>query len=894
MKKITAIIICASLLLGIPQVFAEEEIAPVQGGAVNQKHVQAIEFLADLGLTDKSPENPNEPALRSELAELAVRSMGSGVKAAEDTPFRDVKSDNPASGYIREAYSSGIMKGASDLLFEPNGNVDPKQMITVMVRMTGYGAIADAQGGDYAAYAKTADRAGLRKGVSFKSTEYITFGEMAYAVRCALEADMMEFSGYGSDGSVFDRKKGSTLLENTLKIRTVKGQVTANYFTGLAGKSSLNENQIEAARTVYTVSKKNAADFLGKAVKLYIDDEDIVRAIETDGSCDEVTVKSDKISAVLDGSLKYENENGGISSVNYRADGYLIYNGEAKLAWSKKDIERVTNGTVRLIDADRDGTYEIIFADRYADMLVSGVSAEDETVSFKTGSALAKLDLSSEADIKYDLRDSSGNTLEIKDIPKDSLLSAAMSESKGVCRLYVSTERAAGTCTAIDGDSVEIDGASYPMTADLRDSGKLKLDTEGTFYINFLGYAAAFDYGISYEYGYLIKIGKEKGISPDVRAKLFTKSGELVYLTLEDKVKFNDSASRLKASDVCESELLVSGSETREQLVAYTLNAGGKISRLSTAADGSGMTYAEKTGKFTCDAAFTGGAADTSTRYIGSKWKMFGGRYLLDDDTVIFLIPSDLNDEEKFSIISYSGLANETFYGSVKLYDEDENNRVKAVVIPADGVASIDQYSPVGIVKNTKMIRNADGDFDCAVTVVSGGKDVVLTSENSEEIVRMNQAITDSAADDDYAAENGAVKKITLEQLDKGDIICYNAAADGKLRDAEVILRAKTAFEKEYWPGTDSLPSANYFYRMRYAAFGTVDAPVKNGARVTVPSPGGAERYTRVFPIEASAQVLKYNSENGVTSITADEIFADDKIFVYAGSDMVKLVVVYR
>ena len=81
---------------------------------------------------------------------------------------------------------------------------------------------------------------------------------------------------------------------------------------------------------------------------------------------------------------------------------------------------------------------------------------------------------------------------------------------------------------------------------------------------------------------------------------------------------------------------------------------------------------------------------------------------------------------------------------------------------------------------------------------------------------------------------------------------------------------------------------------MRYAAFGTVDAPVKNGARVTVPSPGGAERYTRVFPIEASAQVLKYNSENGVTSITADEIFADDKIFVYAGSDMVKLVVVYR
>ena len=137
MKKITAIIICASLLLGIPQVFAEEEIAPVQGGAVNQKHVQAIEFLADLGVTDKSPENPNEPALRSELAELAVRSMGSGVKAAEDTPFRDVKSDNPASGYIREAYSSGIMKGASDLLFEPNGNVDPKQMITVMVRMTG-------------------------------------------------------------------------------------------------------------------------------------------------------------------------------------------------------------------------------------------------------------------------------------------------------------------------------------------------------------------------------------------------------------------------------------------------------------------------------------------------------------------------------------------------------------------------------------------------------------------------------------------------------------------------------------------------------------------------------------------------------------------------------------
>ena len=901
MKKIISIALCILMMtVAFTGYGADTAITAVDENEtqvteipVNPSHQEAIEFLMDMGILSGTELKANEPAVRSVLAEVAVMATGGDNQPAMDTPFSDVKADDPSSGYIYTALQGGLMNGYSDGIFEPNGTVSSEQLTVVLARMTGYGAIAEIEGGTTAAYIKVASKAGLLKGISFKNPAVVSYGELAYAVRKALDVEIMEMSGVTAGETIYDRNTGKTLLNTALNMEEVKGQITSNYFTGLAAHSNLERNQVEISGKVYTTTKKNIADYLGWQVTAYVDSEDVVRAVEKVGFEDsEIILTSNEIESITNGTINYRDEKGRMCSVNYRTSGYLIYNGEAKLAWGIADLKGVINGEIRLLDADNNNVYEVIFADNYTDLVVNSVSITDETVYFKSGSLPAYIDLSEDNEIRYELKDSDGNIIEITDIAKNNLLSLAMSKTENVCKMVVSKELVVGKCTAIAEDSITIDETEYRLSETLKLAETVKLNSEGTFYINYMGNVTVFDSDIVYNYAYLKDID-DKGRSSNMEFELFTADGTLAKFRLADKVKFNDS-SRIKSSSLKGNPILFNGDEVNCQLITYKLNSEGEINRFSTAVDGSSMSYAEKENVFSLDAVFDGGATDTSTRYIGNNWKMFAGRYRLDDDTKVFLIPSDTDKDDKYKVVTHTGLVNETFYGNIQLFDEDESNVVKAIVIPADGVTNIDQHSPIAVVKKIKKVLNDDGDYDDSIVVVSGGKDLTLTAESGEAIARMAETITDREKDDAYSVVDSVVQKIELSKLDVGDVICYNAGTDGSLNDVEVIMRANYPVMKEYWPGTSSLPSANYFYMARYAVFSTVETVIEGGVRVTVPAPTGTEIYTRVFPFSTATSVLRLDEEGEISAIAAGDIAPEDKIFIYSGSSGISLAVVYR
>ena len=138
------------------------------------------------------------------------------------------------------------------------------------------------------------------------------------------------------------------------------------------------------------------------------------------------------------------------------------------------------------------------------------------------------------------------------------------------------------------------------------------------------------------------------------------------------------------------------------------------------------------------------------------------------------------------------------------------------------------------------------------------------------------------------------MQNIALSKLNEGDVICYNADASGRVNDIEVILRADSPVQKEYWPGTSSLPSANYFYRARYASFATVDAVIDGGVRVTVPAGTGSGTNTRIYPFSTSTTILRFDEEGEISVIAAGDIAPQDKIFIYSGTSGITLAVIYR
>lgn len=904
MKKILSIALCIMMLMGALTSLAEDTAVTAETEAVNPKHQEAIEFLIDMGLFSDSEIHANEPATRGALAEMAVLATGVENQPAMDTPFDDVKSDDPRSGYINVAWQNGLMKGYSDGIFDPNGCISSEQLTIVLTRMTGHSAFAELEGGTTAAYANAARKAGLLKGVSFKNPASVTYGELAYAIRKALDVKILKMIGVSVDDSIFDASTENTLLNSALNMTKIEGQVTANYFTGLVSSSNLKENQVEISGNVYTTTIKDIADYLGWRVSAYIDSEDVVRAVEKVRFEDsEISIESNEIESIESGEITYRDEKGKIYTLEYRTNGYLIYNGEAKFAWEPADIQGVNNGEIRLLDSDNDGVYDIIFADQYTDLIVNSISANNETVYFKSGSRPAYVDLSKNGNLKYELKDTDGNIIEFTDIAKNDLVSLAMSSSNKVCKIVVSKEIVAGICSEVSADYVTINGTEYRLSGALKNTDTVKLNSEGTFYINYLGNVAVYERGVVYNYGYLKSVGYTQGIETEMAFELLTTEGKIEVYYLADKVEMNEAATRVTPSDLVGNSLLFDGEGTKEQLISYNLNSEGKINRFSTAADGSDMSYAEKENVFSRDAILGSDVLDT--RYLGGSWKMFGGRYRLDDNTKIFVIPSDVEDEDKYRVINHTGLVNESYYKNVQIFDENENNVVKAIVIPADGESSIDQYSPVAVVKAYKKVLNEDGGYDDCIVVVNGGNEIALTAEKDEPIARMNKTITDRDRDNAYVVVDSEVQKIALSKLDVGDVICYQADADGSLNDIEVIFRADFPIGKESWfedrEDVEHSPKPNYYYRMRYAAYGTVDAVIENGVRAKVTGIVNDDtgntvpiENTRVFPTSASTTLLGMNERGEISAIQMGDIASGDMFFIYSGSSGVKLIIVYR
>ena len=253
-KKLTALVLAIAVLccVSVPSVFAVESDA-----ALNENAENAYNFMMAVGAMD-----PEEVAFdastvitRAHFVKLALHLSNDAPKviAPSSGVFTDVTPSTQYADYIETAYRIGYISGSSSGMFEPEVQITLPQALKILCNILGYQKLAEASGGYPSGYLIMAQRIGLLDGIPAKSDESLNMADAVILMKNALEADIMEITGFGETVDM-QARGGLTLLSERHNVESEQGIITATGYTGLYYQNSgLEQGEIKLNDKIYSL-----------------------------------------------------------------------------------------------------------------------------------------------------------------------------------------------------------------------------------------------------------------------------------------------------------------------------------------------------------------------------------------------------------------------------------------------------------------------------------------------------------------------------------------------------------------------------------------------------------------------------------------------------------------
>lgn len=763
-RKVTAFILAAVMTLAM----GLTSFAALPQDAIDSKYEEAIETLGALEIMVGDAETglfrPEDSLKRSEFAKVSVELLGLGDMAqnsTKPTKFPDVVHNHWANGYINIAVDQGIVIGDDEGNFRPDDTISYAEAMTMLVRSAGYEPSAESKGGFPSGYLSVGSQIGIAKNASAGANSDVTRGMVAQMTFNTLTVKMMEQVGFGPNASfeVVDK----TILADILNVTKDAGQVTAIGTSSLSGTSSLDDNEVKIGDKVFEVKETalNAVrNLLGFNVVYYVKSENnddlLILARPENNKNSFIKIASDDVDSVeasesgitVNYWLNQETDKD-TEEANVAIDAKIIFNGKA--VDYAEGLLKPASGRIVLLDVDRDEIYDIVFVTSFENYVVEEVIASSNRVTDKYGKTSLVLD-PKDTSVKFTI--SRGEQLiGISDLKEWDVLSVAKSRDNKIINIEVSSNSVTGKVTEIKDDKMIIDDKEYKVAANYPD--EIKLNDEGTFYLDIEGKIAAVDKStvLSSNYAYLVNAGIASGFDKNLEVKLFTKEGETVLLTSGEKIKLNGTNGK-KPAEVLEA-LTDEEGNVKAQLITFETNANGALTQINTAEDKT-ETGAINKNKFTKNVM-------SSLTYVEAAKKL--GSYNVNENTVIFDIPAGKTDTKDFSIQKIDLFENETSY-DVSIYDLAEDMTAKAIVVTnSNGAANLE--APLAIIDSITTTTNDDGD-----TV-----EKVYVYENGERKSYMTE-------------EEGVLEDAEGVKLAKGDLVQLKTNAQGEVENVRVLFRA--------------------------------------------------------------------------------------------------------
>lgn len=755
MKKIMTLFLVCTLFFSV-NVLAQSE-------AADENVLYTLKGYDIVG--EDGYDSGNECVTRGEFAAIVTKLMCISESASEQaqTTYWDVPSDYKYAGDISVLTAIGILNGYSEKMFAPNDYVTYEQAIKVLVDITGYGDIAQKNGGWTEGYVMQARKNKMLSGVSREPFTRMSLYRLVYNTLDVPLIDRVIQRGGSELEKTDDTLRNRIAGEIEYELYRHKGVIVASSYTYTSAPYSdlyddevVIENRSVGGSYIYNIGRTNAPDMVGCEVEFY--------ARKSESGYELLSVKTTRDNEVVEvNSEDFEKKNGleifySVNNKNEKLildDDYRVVVNGSRVISPEDNVFEIADGYITFIDNDSDDAFELAFIWKYQNAVAK--SFDGEVIRFANNAQFDNLTAlkkdTENDDIKIVITDASGK--EIESFDSERVVSVFVNNDRTRFRIIASDEIFEGAVNGMGEDFYTVNDRDYKTSASL---GSVRMGDTCKLYVDYQGKLAFAKELGDINYGYIFEYGHSgSGLSSALEAKIIipgkvdagieineedtTDTSSVPYLILQnDSVKVIKFAEKVSCDGkkYTKKELVELLDSTEIRVIAYETDEKGEINEIIPL---------EKCG------------GDIAKRYQYDVYdKVFGGTtvdqtsgFSLNSDTLAICIPADDNNninydasEDDLNVRINITVANNEVGYRVEGYDYNPEVKKARLLITfatmdSTAVQNIDGFSSkASIVTAARNILNEEtGDYDLSIDVLQGSAvktltPMVLNSENRD------------------------------------------------------------------------------------------------------------------------------------------------------------------
>lgn len=749
-------------------------------------------------------------------------------------------------------------------IYDANKTVTKKEAIEYALAVLGYKTYAESTG---AGGIKTvASSIELSKGFGTINDDAATISECVILLYNMLEiAPMSAVYSQGEIKHIIEN--GHTLLSKYRDVHRLYGVLTSNGITSLDREAGCTEGCIKIGDSIYeTEDNKVYADLLGKNVEAYVVKNEpyeptVLYLGERSGRNKEFELNARDIERVESDYSKIEYyENNRLKKIKLADVPKVIYNGVFYGKYTVADF-MPESGTLRFVDNNNDGKYDVIFITSYQTVIVEAVDMQKKIIynNFKSyGLPEILLDTDLE-EITYTIKGELGE-MDFSEIQKGDVLSVAKSKSKtnNVIEILVSLEATTGKLQSINEKEMEItlSDEKFPIVMDFlrfkNEEKNLALGNTYVFFLDLLENVVYWEKVSEDGYAVVRKVFEDRD-GDKFYISYMNLNGTWIDSPIAEKMTYKtpDSEVLYKYTE----DAYTAIKDIEPQVVKMTFNSDGEVKKLETAT----KTTDSDENKLTIT------PRDQFTWRSGVKalcnLHTYQGKYFIEDDARLIIIPKDSKNKAGYEVREPSGFFGGDTHYNVSLCDIDEYGFSKLLVM---------DYEPQ--IKNTLFIVTKvltvldDGEARGQITGYAGDFENLTLTARDEKIFRGE--IVDP--------KTGTIVK--KEPVKNGDIIEISISPEGYVDDYNIVFRLST-FE-----GTGT-SGDSYSYMA-----GVVKAIDAGKKRMKIDVKG--KEY--VFRTSDTITVQAYSESDGVETTSIHSILPEKKVFIATSWGNVQQIIIHE
>lgn len=647
---------------------------------------QLLEHLGALTFTADEADN-TQSVTRAEFCYMVAKLIKAESNAVLESPFSDVTESTDYASSILNLYDMGIVSGTGEN-FEPYSPITVTAALKIVSSVLGYGEMGMYLGGYPAGYLAVGKRLNLIDNIEdFGDLSRIDCARLLYN---ALEIEFADIF-INQEGIKHTIRDNTSILYSYHGLTKLFGRMTANTITTLSGIKGDGDNTVTINGETYKVESDAFNGLIGYEVEYYVHKESKTLCFASSIGAERVleiplenVLKKDS----TNNRIHYFNDKDTQKEIRIDDDADYIVNGTAYPDFKFGDIAK-SKGRLILIDYNSDNLYDVINYRHYDNFVVRDYS---EQSGILRGINYRSIDFSNEADVySISIVNNFGEEFSLKDLNENDVLSIYKDMYGKYYEIYLSNDIDAGSIEEVttvgDITEVKVSGNVYKLLDDEDiDVSVLSAGVDCILYLDYMGDVAYVDIEklTDMMYGFLIDCSSTGNqLSPEHKLKLMTQNGNIMIYDIAKKVMLNGTytasdGSRYTPQKIIDAAVFYKDGVYKPQLIRYKLNKNKEIVCIET----EGAQSKENTLKL--NATLSGMDSRWMTNQNG-----FYFRYVLQDDAVIFKVPPIVNgtvDIAKMDVLKPANLVGSRRYEGVKLYDCDELNAAKCIVIPTDYV----------------------------------------------------------------------------------------------------------------------------------------------------------------------------------------------------------------